>query len=952
MKSQTERRVVTILVVDIQESTEHIHLADPDDAQEFLDRCFDHISAAIARESGAVISFGGDGAVAIFGWPQALEQHAYHACRAAWAMQYPANKAQFHDLMGPNGKPARFRVGVNTGLVSVRQINLHFGSRLDAIGSPVHVAAALQKRATPGAVLLGESVVAHCPLELNTCEASTREAASSHSAFYLLSPPPLQRPEERFRRFSTPIVGREAIRQTVRDAMPGVGKKGQFIALVGEPGIGKSRLLSEFWNEMLAAGVKAYIVSGETQHQLAAFSTARALVLSVLDGISFEDLVSDQSPSRNELFALRELLHPTAYRTKSTTVSQARMSRLLASILVNATSRQKVAFIIDDLQLVDSESLNTVSMFSQQLNPATLLIVAGRTEAEPFAEKSNATILHLEQMESSELQKLAEILVADRQISKQRINVALERASGNPLILEQFLCSHGEQSDNSQDELPRNVESLIHARLQNLDKRTMNVAQQLSVLGSEVEFGVAREIVALDKAALLKHAGELKRFAFLDHVDDDILRFRHAIVADACASSVSRHERQRIHRSAIPAISSHYTDLSAQFGRLANHAFGAGDTTAGLEYLWSALKVARKTSANQSLLLILDRAIECCDSRDRASDKYYVRFVLGAFDSMQQLGDLNRMRRYLPKAAQLAVASKDSKRACVARCHQALAHWYMGTYRDGLAIIEIARADAARFDSLPLKLHADFTMSLIFHAMGWVRESLSIQTDICRILSGNLATPKLGGTGVMGVLARAYAAYSHLELGDTDNALMIAKEALNIARNADEPYSETVAITSFSRALIAQHKEKDALDLLRRGMKIVDENHYGPVRASIAGFLSTALARIGSVEEAIEVAESKILDQTEVLGVGHEPYYLFAGYGEALLLAGRTEEGLAAIEKGIDLVKRVECPTMLVQGYRLRAEMLERYRPASPMLAQTRAAEAELCRAFGFRDCD
>ena len=146
-----------MLAVDIVGSMSHIGDCDPDDAQAFFDRCFDHIRGAIEPAGGSLVSFEGDGGIAAFGWPGAHEDHADRAFAAAWAIQHGTELAP-----GPGGRPVQFRVGVHSGLVALRQVRRGGRWRLDTVGATVHIAAKLQQAAPPGGIMVSAGAVRLC----------------------------------------------------------------------------------------------------------------------------------------------------------------------------------------------------------------------------------------------------------------------------------------------------------------------------------------------------------------------------------------------------------------------------------------------------------------------------------------------------------------------------------------------------------------------------------------------------------------------------------------------------------------------------------------------------------------------------------------------------------------------------------------------------------------------
>ena len=156
----SERCILTVLAVDTVNSTGHVADLDPDKARELLDRIFDHVSHSVDHAGGLLVSFAGDGGIAIFGWPKSLEDHADRACEAAWRIQEPA--VQDNPLRDGDGRSVHFRVGVHSGLASLRPTKRDHRAGVDIVGAVVHLAAALQKNARADSILISSKTLNLC----------------------------------------------------------------------------------------------------------------------------------------------------------------------------------------------------------------------------------------------------------------------------------------------------------------------------------------------------------------------------------------------------------------------------------------------------------------------------------------------------------------------------------------------------------------------------------------------------------------------------------------------------------------------------------------------------------------------------------------------------------------------------------------------------------------------
>src|SRR5579871_1378976 len=200
---QAERGIITVLAVDMVGSTRRIAALDPDDAQAFLDVWFEHVRAAVEQAGGLIVSYAGDGGIAAFGWPSAVEDHADRACLAAWLIQHPKRPKS-----GPDGKPVRLRVGVHSGLVGLRRISRDGKSGVDLVGAAVNLAAKLEQSAQPGEVLVSGHTarLARHPLKLVRVEGDPTLGELESDVFRLEAKPQTLAASDLARRYPLPIV--------------------------------------------------------------------------------------------------------------------------------------------------------------------------------------------------------------------------------------------------------------------------------------------------------------------------------------------------------------------------------------------------------------------------------------------------------------------------------------------------------------------------------------------------------------------------------------------------------------------------------------------------------------------------------------------------------------------------------------------------------------------------
>ena len=259
LASRPERSIVTVLAVDTVNSTGQIATFDPDDAQELLDRIFRYLDGAVRRAGGLFVSYAGDGGCAVFGWPQSMEDHADRACQVAWSLLHPAEDNAVTD---DAGRPIAFRIGLHSGLVGLRRLGVGADDRLNSVGGTVHLAAALQKAAAPGTVLVSSRTVELCQSALDLVAQPDHALLASIGAKVLrLEGEPRHRSWRSERSYRSPLVGRQTERARLRDSIVRRTGERHAAAVIGPPGIGKSRLAAVAIEDALTDGKRSSLLT-------------------------------------------------------------------------------------------------------------------------------------------------------------------------------------------------------------------------------------------------------------------------------------------------------------------------------------------------------------------------------------------------------------------------------------------------------------------------------------------------------------------------------------------------------------------------------------------------------------------------------------------------------------------------------------------------------------------
>lgn len=927
-----ERRFVSLMSVDIVGSTRLVAGLDPDDAQALLDSVFENIQAAVERRAGSIISFTGDGALIVFGWPEPNERHADSACEAAWDIQSTAGARQ--TIAGS----VELRVGIASGRVAVRRIELGFVSRHDVIGEAVHRAAALQKHAPPGGILLCESTRGLSRLELavESRKFDLGLRTGLVRCFLMLDKPRASPGALLEARHRYPVIGREMELERLKRLLDNASNAPAALACVAEPGLGKSRLAAAAAQMGVERDMGIVIHESRELERITPFAGARALVLAAL-GMEPGDVDPDRiaqafdravgtKADRAATLAVFETADATATGQRSEPASQTRVARALAEMLCKGAIGGPSLVILEDLHNLDPESRQVLSFVVRASSAhAVALFITGRPEAVEAVRNLTPDIIEMGALTDDAIARLADHVEQNAQLGDAARREVVRRSAGNPFVLTQLVENQTFAPDRpGATVMPGSVESLIHARLDRLHPAARSLAQSLSLLGESIEADIALAAGGEDAEPGSEAMAELQKLAFLHISSVGTIRFRHALIAGACASSISRARRREIHNAAVEALLLRQADLPNLYPRLAHHAVEGGRDEQAIEFFWRAARRARSLTASQSLMDMIPQALACCDRLGQGGEARFVDLVLLAFETFHLRGEIDRIEAFLPRAAEAAEREGRRDKVCIARCHQGIAAWYHGRFVEGERIMRPALEEAKMLGHLPLRFAAQFILAQQLHNQARIDEALGLIGELCELMSGELELARLGAMGLPASIAHCHAGYYSLETGQYEAAQAHLATGLSIAERGADPYSESLACIALGRCLLLTGRNGEALDVLLRGEALIEQQGYDPALLNVSGLLATALTRLGRAEEAIVQAEAR-LDQGLLSRTGsYERHYFHCGYGEALVRAGRVEEGLAAIDAALEIARSTSNNCILVQSLALKAAMLAR----------------------------
>ena len=621
-ESSAERRPITILFCDLVGSTSLAAKLDAEDWRNLVNTYLDEASKAVTGFGGHVLKKLGDGLMALFGYPHAQENDAERAVRAALAIQRALSDLNARNVR--SGAPElAARIGLDSGSVVVDAAG-------EVFGDAPNLAARVQAAAEPGSVLVTGSV------QRQVAGLFVVEEKGAHELKGVAQPLSLYRVVRASGggrrgggRVLTSFVGREEDIGTLLRRWDRVrASEGQFVQIVGEPGLGKSRLVQEFHSRLgetphtWVEWNSSQLLQNTPLHPIAEWGRARFGGQDVAAERRLADLETTLAQVKLDVQETATLLAPLldiplpAERAPNFGPEELRRRQLAAmvALLLAGARTQPVVLAFEDLHWADPTSLDLIQALAERGAQAPLLVVA-TTRPEfraPWGMRSHHAVVALAPLDRVEVRRMVGEIAAQHALPHEVVERVSERTGGVPLFVEEVTRLLVERGDTGSQAVPPTLQQSLAARLDRLGP-AREVAQIGAVLGRDFVYGLLRDVAEMDERAL---QASLDRLA-----DADLLfvesappeakyRFKHALVQDAAYESLLRSRRQVLHRRAAELLRE---SASPEPEAIAHHFTEAGLDDLAIDWWGKAGDQALRRSAFQEAIAHLGKAIELAD---------------------------------------------------------------------------------------------------------------------------------------------------------------------------------------------------------------------------------------------------------------------------------------------------------------------------------------------------
>jgi class 3 adenylate cyclase/tetratricopeptide (TPR) repeat protein len=930
-----ERKLITVLFADVKGSTELLAERNPDDPEEarrLLDPVIEHMIEAVHRYEGTVNRVVGDGIMALFGAPLAHEDHAVRASYAALRMQ-EAIRHYSEKVRRSRGIEVLIRVGLNSGDVLVRTIGSDLRMDYTADGLTTHLAARMEQLATPGTVLM---------------TADTLRLAEGHVTVKTLGPVPvkgLEAPIEVYElrgagprrsrlhaaaaRGLSRFVGRDGEVGGLHQALVrAAGGHGQVVALVGEPGVGKSRLV---WEVTHSHRVHGWLVLQAASVSYGKATSYLPVVELLKSYLAIEDrdepqtvrekltgkLVTLDWAQESSLPALLSLLDVPTDDSQWSTLDPAQRRRrtldALKILLLRESQVQPLLVVFEDLHWIDTETQALLDGLVESLPAARLLLLVNyRSEYQhPWGNKTYYTQLRLDPLPPETAEELlVALLGADASLDALK-RVLIARTEGNPFFLEESVRALveiesllGERGSYRLArplpaiQVPATVQAVLATRIDRLQSGDKALLQTASVIGKDIPLVLLQAIAedaeeelhaAIGRLQAAELVYETQLFPELEYT------FKHALTHEVTYGSIVQERRRALHAAIVDAIERlHAGRLNEHVERLAHHALCGELREKAVHYLRQAGLKATARSALLDARVWFEQALGALkalpDDLSTLEQAFETRLELRPV--LQQLGEVRPALECLREAENLAERLNDDRRRGRVCALMTNIHSQLGELDEARASGTRARAIAQALGDLELRILSTTYLENARYLRGEYEQVVELATDNLAALPAEWVHEYVGLPVPASVYDRCWLVLSLAQLGRFAEAAEFEAEAIQLAEPTQRAFAVSMAHYASGTLHLLKGDWTKARSLIEQWIGVVRAGNVVLHLPWAVASSAWVLAQLGETSEALcRLQEGEqLLDHHAARGIVGYRGWAYHALGRASLLVGRLDE--------------------------------------------------------------
>jgi adenylate cyclase len=855
-----ERRRVTVLFADLVGFSTLAEHLDPEELRTLMTATFAELTEEVERREGFVEKFIGDAVVAVFGAPVTHEDDPVRAVEAAFAM---------HEVVRRRSEgaaaPLQLRVGVNSGLVVAGGVG--DGTQAGIMGDAVNVAARLQQASEPGDVLVAASTWRRVRDLFEGTPVGELEVKGKSQ---LVEAHRLVGPRRAERRFRTPFTGRRE-ELALLELLWSSARKGNthVVSILGEPGVGKTRLLAEFRPQGAEVDLR---VTCDDKRAFGPFLDVLEVLLQGLPATRTELLgkAAKLAVEEDDALLLAPFLGIGDAPAVARMADEQRRRQVFSGVwkFLLAACRERATLIaLDDVHWADSASRELLEFLLERLAGVPLMLVLGYRpgfeQVERAELRASHTGIRLEPLNAEESIALARGYLGVDALPDDLEQLVATRAEGNPFFIEELLEALLELGSLAVVDgravlakvaldVPDTVQGTILARVDRLDPRVRSVLQHAAILGRSFSHELLEAVCG--NGTLDQALDTLARAQLLVLAGPDAWSFKHALIQEVTLETLLLRQRRELHRRVAETLETRLADDPAVLDALAEHYAGADDAGRARRYAVAAGDLAAERMGFVEALRRYQTALALWGEGDEE----------GRLDLLLKIGRASMLAGEMPAARTALVETAERSRELgqPLRAGAALAllgrvHWQLG---------DAARGGEALEQSI--ELLAGSPSRELLQAYAWASTAAMLAgrnaeaAELCH--HGLDLAEQLGDTASRSHLLNTLGT-SQLAAGD-EAGLPLVEQALELAKACGDAEALGRAYVNVSDNLCKLGRFTEAVEVAAEGSDVMRRLGSPMFECFINGNGNYALAHLGRLDEAEAASRQLCEERREVLG--------------------------------------------------------------------------------------
>jgi len=934
-----ERRHITVMFCDMVGSTSLSETLDPEDFRQILQVYQDTCGYVVKKYEGHLAQYLGDGVLVYFGYPGAHADDSQRAIRCG--LEILSELQRINELQKRfKGVDLAVRIGIHTGLVVVGEMGRDKTYGRLALGNTPNIAARLQALAEPNSIIISHVTFTlvrnffHCqPLGAYSLK------GVSHKMDIFQVVQEIEVPysfKSQVITGLTPFVGRENEVQKLLDTWVNVKKgQGEIALVIGEPGIGKTRLLRMFEEQIKDEPHSWLVCRCISYYKNSAFYPIINLINSQLnlgkETTNEKKLKKIEEALNTDGFDLSETLPIIAsllsipfskpYRPISLTPQKQKEKtiQILLTWLIKSAQRSPLLFVIEDVHFVDSSTLEHLTLLMKKIHQAPILILLTFHPRfhPPVNENSRLTEIHLNRLTRQQIEYMVQEVTGGKILPDEVIDLLLTKTDGVPLFVEELtkmLLESGYLIEEDKHyrlkrslpktAIPDTLQDTLMARLDQLGA-VKEVVQMAAIIGREFSFDLIRAVIPMNENKLKKELNGLVEADILElHEDPKHVGyiFKQALIQDAAYNSLLKSKRQEHHRKIARIIEHEFEDIVNTHPQIiARHYTEAGYFDRAIEYQIKSGKLLVQQSAHRDAIEQLHKGLKLLeyldDKKKQDQLELDLQITLGIPLIATKGYGAEEVGRVYERARELSQKVGDIPQLFPALVGQYRFYLLRGDINRALDLSELLLSWANTSRDSGFLLEANRSVGVTLFHMGEVATGLE-HLD----MGIEHYNPKLHGdhANIYGtdpaVTCYSYAALAQCLLGFSEKAMIYGKKAIQQTKKIEHPLSQVFALNH--HAWLHQFlKEADLVDKYATELLIVSEEYGFPFWQVTGLFFKGWVLALRKKEKLGIKQMEESLKAFQAIGIRSVLPYFMTALAEVYLDNAQPEKALDWLEK-------------------------------------------------------